>query len=289
MNKIEAVPQMDGKPLEELTEVEKKQPTQSLPTLDDDLEQKPTDNGEGDPVTNPEVKPEGEPVVEQVSIEQPTPEATPEVSVNPEEDPVLRGLESEQDKLQAQVRDNIVLLRSQRRQQKYDLEHPKTTEVQDDLDEDVSEKIDAHLSNKGIVSREEIKAEFQHESLLKGMREADEKFLSEYPEYLRSTELQQEHQSILDNLQKPSSSEQYQQQLEIANSMVQKNNPDKFPTSSSGTIASKKQALETASLGTVGKSNPSISQPTYDPTKVEMLRRGGGWSEEEIRDLSKNN
>jgi len=290
---INLVPEMEGQPLEvkqptedELQEEnEEKETPAEAPAVE-----KPADSGEGDPDKKPEEESEGESETETETSEEEAPEdETPEASDDAEKDREQKGLKAEEDKLTKQVRDNIVNLRSQRREQKQQITPPSSQPItpsqEDDIDPEVSKIVDKRvqkvLKDGGYVP----KSEMDKENLFKGMKDADDNFLKSSPEYIHSSELRNEFDDILESAGEPKNIEDYQRKLEIAHSIIKKNHPDRFPVSAAGSSVQKR--LDTASRGTGGKSKPSSSQgSSLSPDEKAQLRRGG-FTEDEIKEFDK--
>lgn len=291
------MPEMAGKPIEELSETEKNTPSEMYP------DENTAEHGEADPEKQaseetPESKTEapeeelkeGEEkqseVQEQAKDESPAP--TPKSSDNAEEREI-QGLEAQQERLKQQILDNIVSMRAQKRQQVVEPPQPVSQpEDVEGIDPEIAKQLDNWATKKGLAPEAQIREKIQRENLVQGLNAKDKEFFGKYPEYLYSQELRNEHEGIVSTLKEASSPEEYQQNLDLAHSIIKQKHPDRFP-SSSGADTTKKQALKTASLGTSGQSAPSSNQPAVDPAKVAMARRFyKGFTEEEIMRYARN-
>ena len=271
MTKIDMVETVDENAVptkqegEESPKEEKETPSET-PT-----EEKPADELEGDQ-PKPEEKPEGE-----------TPEETPEVG-DDAEDREVKGLKAQQEKLKAEVKNNIVNLRAQRREQRKQ-ETPEPEKV-DDTDPETDEQLNSWAKKKGLVPKEQIISELNRSSLLKGMKDTDNEFYDKNPEYVFSSELRQAHDNIMDSLKEAQTAEEYKGQLELAHNIVKQNNPTLFPSSSDSTLAAKKQALDLAGKGKGGQAGSSPTESAMTPKERDDFRRAG-YTEEEIKRMDK--
>jgi len=240
---------------EETPQEEKETPTET-PTVE-----KPADKLEGD-----QPKPGEE-------LEGEIPEETPEVSDDAEDREIV-GLKAQRDKLEKEVKSNIVNLRAQRREQrKQDIPKPVN-----DIDPEVSKQ----MEQMGYATKEEIVSELNRNNSLKGMKDADNEFYDKNPEYVFSQQLRQAHDNIMDSLKEAQTAEDYKEQLELAHSIVKDKNPTLFPSSSDSTLAAKKQALILAGKGTGGKAGSPQKESLMSPEEEAHFRRAG-YSDEEIK------
>lgn len=242
---------------------EKETPTET-PTVE-----KPTDDSEGDAEKKPEEESEGE-----------IPEETPEVSDDAEDREIV-GLKAQQEKLKKEVKDNIVGLRAQRREQRKETPKP---EVQSDteLDPETDKQLNEWAEKKGLVPKDQIVSELNRKDTLKGMTNADDKFLEDNPEYIFSIELRKAHDGIMDSLKEAQTAEEYQKQLELAHNIVKQNNPTLFPSSSEQKLAAKKQALDLAGKGKGGGAGSPPKESLMSSEQEAHFRRAG-YTEEEIK------
>ena len=254
----------EGQPLPE----EKETPAET-PTVE-----KPTDDSEGDAEKKPEEEPEGE-----------IPEEEPEVSDDAEDREIV-GLKTQQEKLKLEVKNNIVSLRAQRREQrKQDTPESKPVEVED-LDPDTNKQLEQWAEKKGLVPKDQIISELNRSNSFKDMRNIDDSFYDTHPEYVFSQELRQAHDNIMDSLKEAPTAEEYQKQLELAHDIVKDKNPQMFPSSSEQALAAKKQALNLAGKGTGGQVSSPPTESALTSTQKDGYRRAG-YSEEEINRMDK--
>jgi len=252
--------QEEGQPLPEEKETPSETPT----------EEKPADKVEGD-----QPKPEEEP-------EEETPEETPEVS-DDAEDREIKGLQTQRDKLKLEVKNNIVNLRAQRREMRKETPEP----VKDvEIDPEADEQLDSWAKKKGLVPKEQIISELNRDNLLKGMKDTDNEFYDNNPEYIYSVELRQAHDNIMDSLKEAPTAEEYKKQLELAHNIVKQNNPTLFPSSSDSTLSAKKQALNLAGKGKGGQAGSSPTESALTSEQKNEFRRAG-YTEEEIKRMDK--
>lgn len=215
------------------------------------------------------------------------------------EDIELKGLKAQQEKLKEQntaikqqLLDDIMRQRDEKRKLKSQLEtqqpEPQTNSQSVDeegIDPEIASQLDSWATKKGLVPEAQIREKIHKEALDSGINTIDKEFFNKYPEYLYSPELRNEHEGIVSSLKQPSTADEYQKNIDIAHSIIRQNHPDRFP-SSSGTEATKKQAISNAGLGAGSQSAPSSNQPRLDPAKVAQAKRFyKGYTDEEIMNL----
>ena len=248
--------------------------------------------GEGE--TPPETPPAGEkPAKETPPKEEPKkevpPKEVPSEGTETEEDKVARqteGLKTERDKL---LKD-IIDLRGQRREVRgkpvRGLE-PEEVKVDDlkDLHPDDVKIIEKVLKAKGYVPKTEI------EKTIYGQikQEQLDKFLEKYPEFSPANDPDDKNWNALQEELKfyrmPDNPRQMNKILERARQAISST----VPLSDKGTIEAQKQRAETAGVGTGGQGGTELSSSigSFDPDKVDSLRRGGFTDEEIIKNLTK--
>jgi len=248
----------------------------------------PTKKEEVQPSPEEKDTPTETPTVEKpIDPEEPKEEPVKDIPEVPEvnddtEDREAKGLQAQRDKLKIEVKDNIVNLRAQRREQRKQ-ETPKPQPIKDEsLDPEADEQLNSWAEKKGLVSKEEIVSELNRENLLKSMKTTDDEFYDDNPEYIYSSELRQKHDSIMDSLKEAPTAEEYKKQLELAHDIVKDKNPTLFPSSSGQTLDAKKQALELAGKGTGGQAGSPQTESALSNEQKAQFRRDG-YTDEEIK------
>jgi hypothetical protein len=280
MNTINAVPKMDGEPLE-VSDVELNEETET--PAESPTAEKPADNEEGDLEKKPEEEAEGEE----------SPDENPEAGDDANDlERQVAGLKNQRDELLKDIQSKRAERRELRKPEAPQVPQPipqvpqvaPETPQGEELDPEVASQLDAHLRNKGFVPKGEI----EKSQRLQVVEQVKNDWLATHPEYLAKTgdDIWEAMQDELAQYKDPTNPYTYKNLLDRAHREVASKYPDRFPIKS-GSPSAMKQRLQSAAMGSGGKGGSSKLRSSLSPAQVAELRRGG-FNDEDIREIGKN-
>jgi hypothetical protein len=195
----------------------------------------------------------------------------------------IKGLNEQRESLLREISE----LRGQRRVAKQEklmeVEQKISDELTDIAPEDV-QVIEKVLKARGYVTREEAK-NLSYEDI---KNQEIEKFLAKYPEYKPENDPNDIRWSTLNkevsNFKRPSDPRQVGSLLEKARRLALQQQP----VGGQRDINQVKKQIKNSALGSGGVSSPSSPFKSLSEEKVQIYRNGG-WTEEEIKEIEREN